>query len=88
MTLELSHTSMPLDFSSGSSSSINGREQSGSPINVSDSSPSSPPGNSSAFTVVTPKGRNESKYGEMFLFILRKICKIAKSCYVIDKIVR
>lgn len=62
MTLELSsHMSMPLDFSSGTSSSINGREQSGSPINVSDSSPSSPPGNSSAFTVVTPKGRNEGK---------------------------
>lgn len=53
MALELSsQPSMPLDFSSGSN-----RENSGSPeVNVSDSPPSSPRG-SSAFTIVTPKGR-------------------------------
>lgn len=54
MALELStHPSaMPLDYSSGSN-----RDNAGSPeVNVSDSAPSSPPG-SSAFTIVTPKGR-------------------------------
>ncbi|CAG9826045.1 unnamed protein product [Diabrotica balteata] len=53
MTLELStHPTMPLDFSNGSN-----RDDSGSPeVNVSDSPNSSPPG-SSAFTIVTPKGR-------------------------------
>lgn len=52
MTLELSaHTAMPLDYSSGSI-----RESPGSPVHVQDSGPSSPAG-SSAFRVVTPKGR-------------------------------
>lgn len=50
---------MPLDFSSGSN-----RDNSGSPeVNVSDSA-HSPPG-SSAFTVVTPKGR-EGKWTKVF----------------------
>ncbi|CAH1369140.1 hypothetical protein MTP99_010620 [Tenebrio molitor] len=53
MALELSsHPPMPLDYSNGGT-----RENSSSPVNVSDSAPSSPPG-SSAFTVVTPKGRD------------------------------
>lgn len=53
MTLELNtHPTMPLDFSNGSN-----RDDSGSPeVNVADSPGSSPPG-SSAFTIVTPKGR-------------------------------
>lgn len=52
MALELSsHPPMPLDYSNGT------RENSNSPVNVSDSAPSSPPGNS-AFTVVTPKGKD------------------------------
>lgn len=50
MALELS-SHMPLDFSNAGM-----RDNSNSPVNVSDSAPSSPPG-SSAFTVVTPKGR-------------------------------
>ncbi|CAG9825321.1 unnamed protein product, partial [Phaedon cochleariae] len=56
MALELgSHPAMPLDFSSGSH-----RETSGSPeVNV-DCGRRSPPG-SSAFTVVTPKGREGSE---------------------------
>lgn len=55
MTLELSaHPAMPLDYSSGA---VRVNEDSGSPINVSESSPSSPPVNNSAFRVVTPKGR-------------------------------
>lgn len=71
MTLELtSHPTMPLDFSSGASS-MNARENNNSPVNVSDSSPSSPPGNTSAFTVVTPKGRNE---GKDFKFIKLFFC--------------
>ncbi|XP_015840150.1 zinc finger protein Gfi-1 isoform X2 [Tribolium castaneum] len=54
MALELSsHPPMPLDYSNGGT-----RENSTSPVNVSDSAPSSPPG-SSAFTVVTPKGRDQ-----------------------------
>lgn len=61
MALELSsHPPMPLDYSNGGT-----RENSSSPVNVSDSAPSSPPG-SSAFTVVTPKGRDRK-------FILHKI---------------
>ncbi|XP_018570279.1 zinc finger protein 836 [Anoplophora glabripennis] len=53
MALELStQPAMPLDFSNGSN-----RNSSGSPeVNVSDSAPSSPAGHS-AFTIVTPKGR-------------------------------
>lgn len=60
MALELStQPMMPLDFSSGSN-----RDNSGSPeVNVSDSA-HSPPG-SSAFTVVTPKGR-EGKWTKVF----------------------
>lgn len=58
MTLELScHNPMPLDFSSQ-------RESSRSPeLNVADSAPGSPTGNggSSAFTIVTPKGRAKSE---------------------------
>lgn len=51
MALELSaHPSMPLDFSNSGA-----RE---SPVNVDDSSPSSPAG-SSAFRVVTPKGTRD-----------------------------
>lgn len=57
MALELSsQPSMPLDFSSSN------RENSGSPeVNVSDS-PSSSPRGSSAFTIVTPKGREGNNY--------------------------
>ncbi|XP_017785337.1 PREDICTED: zinc finger protein Gfi-1b-like [Nicrophorus vespilloides] len=54
MAMELSsHNPMPLDFSSGAI-----RGNSGSPVNhhQADSAPSSPPG-SSAFRIVTPKGR-------------------------------
>ncbi|KAK5646371.1 hypothetical protein RI129_004835 [Pyrocoelia pectoralis] len=55
MTLELSaHTAMPLDYSN---TAVRLGEDSRSPLNVSNSSPSSPPANSSAFRVVTPKGR-------------------------------
>ncbi|CAH0557402.1 unnamed protein product [Brassicogethes aeneus] len=53
MALELGHPMMPLDYSSSN------RENSRSPVNVSDSRPNSPPGNS-AFTVVTPKGRDNN----------------------------
>lgn len=62
MALELStQPSMPLDFSSSGSN----RDNSGSPeVNVSDSPTSSPRG-SSAFTIVTPKGR-EGKTIETF----------------------
>ncbi|CAG9854531.1 unnamed protein product [Phyllotreta striolata] len=55
MSLELgAHPSnVPLDFSNGPN-----REDSGSPeVNVADSPSSSPQGGSSAFTIVTPKGR-------------------------------
>lgn len=56
MTLELSaaHTAMPLDYSN---TGVRLGEDSRSPLNVSNSAPSSPPANSSAFRVVTPKGR-------------------------------
>lgn len=51
MALELgNHPSMPLDFSSSGT-------RGSSPVDVEDSGPSSPAG-SSAFTVVTPKGRD------------------------------
>ncbi|KAG5897242.1 hypothetical protein JTB14_013146 [Gonioctena quinquepunctata] len=53
MALELSsHPAMPLDFSSGS----NREDSASSELNISDCVASSPPG-SSAFTIVTPKGR-------------------------------
>lgn len=64
MALELSsHSLMPLDYSNSGSN----RENSGSPVNVSDSAPSSPPG-SSAFTVVTPKGRDGKNIWAFGLF--------------------
>lgn len=61
MALELS-SHMPLDYSNSGSN----RDTSASPVNVSDSAPSSPPG-SSAFTVVTPKGRE----GKMGVFAIK-----------------
>lgn len=77
MALELgSHnSSMPLDFSSQ-------RENSRSPeLNVADSAPGSPqateevaaPSGSSAFTVVTPKGRNPGEQSEFYNYNLSNI---------------
>lgn len=72
MTLELSaHPAMPLDYSSGA---VRVREDSGSPVNVSDSAPSSPPPvSSSAFRVVTPKGRDGKFKNDLCLFLMKML---------------